>query len=619
MAKRLHIKANGQWLDLLPDFKIKVVLHSQAFPDNWDRSDHSYSISIPKTATNSAVLRYRGEIGVREPNTDVPVEVYQDNFRLFKGLLKVQNMERNYNCFLKLDITELNSTFGEKRLQDYDYEKNIPYQWSDAQVNTQFYPDVPLAHPTFYAYRLFGDRLAPQSDDNWVLNTFGGYNAGHTPDFPSPYLMYVLDQIFIESGYAKPLGDFMEDTELQRLVMMSNRHRPETLTGWQWDAGKHLPDLSVREFIDSLRALFNIGVYFRRGSGQPEIRKNHNVFSSAATIDWTKKVVREMKRDTFPLFGAVRLSFDDDYYQAFADTNIPPGNLTNQYDDQVTVMLQPQLLTRRIIAKSENTVWAVNSGFGWRTTDYNCKVIDPNDYLQFPAVATRSQLPALSWPADENKICLVEDEGWYHITMLNLITNQPEWRLYAWDNGRVEVGQTDNEKWLDLKSRINVPVMDRTGTEISGDILYYLPHIKGFEGISPDTWSTDDPYAGTVQQEPKHWSFMAFYRGEFMHGTGTGFPERLFSSTEWDFDGNQIGNYSLRWNGPNGLLAKFWNSGLEFLAKGRRQIIKVNIDLTDFMALDLGKRYYIHGQSGLIKKIEIEFPLTGPATAEYVA
>ncbi len=73
-----------------------------------------------------------------------------------------------------------------------------------------------------------------------------------------------------------------------------------------------------------------------------------------------------------------------------------------------------------------------------------------------------------------------------------------------------------------------------------------------------------------------------------------------------DMAGNKVGNYSLAWEGPDGLIAKF-HSGYKAYVEKDKHILKGNFLLTelDLKNINYEKKYHVRGMNYFVEKIEV--------------
>lgn len=599
----------GVWLDV-PDITFKMTFLNPLFVDNWNRRDRSTPFKFPKTPTNNKVFDWRGEIGIPTANPVIDCHVYQDGIFIFKGIIRIYDVGEAYQGHILTNFGEWDHRTLDKTLKDYLYDSGTPFTVPDATIEANTYPDVPFAFPNFYAFNFVDYRDGTISTgQNFYKHQYLNMQAGGSNSkFVSPYLMYVIDHIFQAEGMQKPEGNFMTDTELQTLVMLSNAHRPEDLTGWEFDARKFLPDMKVSAFFDSLRAMFNIGVFFDKFDGVPQILKNADLIQGSTVKDWSYITPYKWVKKFDKQFGKLRIGYSKEYYDLWKENEFPPQYKGPTQELSFYLANFPALKSTWLI-ESENTYWTNSNGNGKEPVDYNCLQVNPSDYRQFSPVPDVASLPAVTYPTDAGRICLVENEGWYYRVIYGSITGGAVWVKFAYDNWPYNADEPEDEIAFDIESKIGIPVMDRIGGEIApSDELFYTPCFKNIRAIT-------DLYQPGISD---NMAMLAFNRGMQQHGAGVGM-QPMFSSSEYDYGFNAIGNYSLRLHGERGLIKTFWEPAFNYFENGQPYIFNVNLSLLEFSKYNMYEKLHIHGLDGFVKTMNVEFPMRKPVEIEFVA
>ena len=86
----------------------------------------------------------------------------------------------------------------------------------------------------------------------------------------------------------------------------------------------------------------------------------------------------------------------------------------------------------------------------------------------------------------------------------------------------------------------------------------------------------------------------------------TNFDYALASYDTTDYFGNSTGDYSLLWEGTNGLYEKWWKEWMSFLLKNKEVKTKLLWGVNDILNADLTKKYYFNGSTFFIKKLSIK-------------
>jgi hypothetical protein len=183
---------------------------------------------------------------------------------------------------------------------------------------------------------------------------------------------------------------------------------------------------------------------------------------------------------------------------------------------------------------------------------------------RLPDVDTIDDLPTVI--TAENLVVLVKENNSFY-SVQKVFTNTSvevtyEWTFYSYN-------------WLDLQLGEGVKKYDTHSTT-----LVMFRGIDDNEGSEERSWLI--PQCETVghsdyyQQgiNPCGLRFL-FYRGLQKNSLEVDYP--MASSDVFDYEGNQIGNYALRFDGPNGIYQKFGKEWLTFLDNKRDVNYKANL------------------------------------------
>jgi hypothetical protein len=142
------------------------------------------------------------------------------------------------------------------RLSDLDLG-TVPFVRSNAGTD---YALLPVRNTAFYGEK--------NKDFKGIVNYYGpaGYPAVASKQHcfaPQPYLVPVLRKALAHFGWSVS-GDFVDDVEIQRLVIYSDRAL-EDATGAvlaEVELARHVPDMTVAGLLLALQGLFTLGYQF---------------------------------------------------------------------------------------------------------------------------------------------------------------------------------------------------------------------------------------------------------------------------------------------------------------------------------------------------------------------
>ncbi len=211
--------------------------------------------------------------------------------------------------------------------------------WADGQVANGLAQKVvfPMVHnPDFY----------PADNKQWngFVNYYqeGHYLANDVNSrtkyalVPMPFLRPVLDAIFAKIGFVAS-GPFLEDAELAKLIFYSvvaldkqpEGYRGEPINTFdpQLTIARHLPELTVEEFLNQLRATFGLDYEIDPVNRKITILFLKDILAGITLEDWSQYAVDDYTRDQEDLKGVsygFALDGADELAKADATTKLLP-------------------------------------------------------------------------------------------------------------------------------------------------------------------------------------------------------------------------------------------------------------------------------------------------------
>jgi len=208
--------------------------------------------------------------------------------------------------------------------------------WAEGQVGnaTAVFPMV--HNPDFY----------PAENKQWngYVNYYqeGHYLANDVNSrtkyslVPMPLLSAVLDAIFARIGFVAS-GAFLEDAQLRKLIFYSVVALDKQPEGYPGEAlntfdpvltyARHLPELTVEEFLNQLRATFGLDYEIDLASRRITITYLRDILAGVTLEDWSPFAVDEYTRDQEDLKGVsygFALDATDELTKADATTKLLP-------------------------------------------------------------------------------------------------------------------------------------------------------------------------------------------------------------------------------------------------------------------------------------------------------
>lgn len=93
----------------------------------------------------------------------------------------------------------------------------------------------------------------------------------------------------------------------------------------------------------------------------------------------------------------------------------------------------------------------------------------------------------------------------------------------------------------------------------------------------------------------------------------------LASSSNYDINGNRLGEYTLHWWGDDGLIEKFWKQWLEALQSGELYLVDLNYNLLDLVNFDINRVFRYRTRTFVMKSFQYEIGKTiSPVNVEMI-
>lgn len=598
MASQLTIKANGELLRLPPGASIRLVLQSPVFGEDAIPGDYSFPFTLPFSPKNRQIMLFP-EV---PENTNAPLSVDADLF--YDGILitsgklnRLKSSENQYQVSLSAKASEFGSLIFKKKLAELplggvrtvstlDITEAVPNTIVDhmkaaAQGNiaTYDYTFFPVLNEDFYKdlsqtyfkkyINWYTQNPESLSDrvffvDTQQLPTLQPPPPSENTIVPFPYVVYLLKQIFTEHGY-RGKGSFLDDDEIKTLVQYNTFALDDALfsTGFhnyykrEINLQNHVPDVLITDWLVGLKNIFCLGFFFNNQEKTCEIIPLKEVINSTDYIDWSDKAVRVYNYEDVSAEG-VQLKHEHDSADDLTDTRINPiekNTVKTAVDTFADLPSSGNSSNDIRLVKSLNQYYIWNAGLAaWKYFSEN--------FFNYKIGEGKKEISSIFSPAG----FIYKGEDTYATYFNGLYPSDPLFPLRDW-----MVPQA--------KQKGNSPMFD----------LY-----------------VNNPYT------PR----LLFYRG--FRNDGNGEPYPLGSYHNYDYDENRIGNYSLSWDGDDGLYNVWWKDYLNVISGSRTITIPVRLNLNDLLNLDFKKKIRIRDVNYLIKSIDIKLPITEPASVELI-
>lgn len=559
----LEIRISGVPMRLLPNTVMTLVQKNPIFSGGFQAEAYSLPITLPTTG-NDLLLGFSSlpESGVN--TLEFPCEVYCEGVLQCLGSFQIQQAG---DATIQGVIvgTMFEKSFLEKKISELEYGGDRLVASDDAtlrmhatatatgSVDTFDYVFFPIENRTF-----FNESTGIENEivNAYVPGTGFAWNqitsSWDYPCMPFPYLRYVMERVASYGGMAL-FGDFFNDAELRTLTIY-NTFSIRNIANWAINLKNHLPpDISIRTLIQGICGMFNAAAW-RDKNGGLVLQKRQGLSQRAPAFDWTNKAA-----------PSPQISYDAVHKQGYSlkmsvDTNDQVGKLlergSTRYPSMTGVVANVAALPPLAIAGS---VYFVLSDHCWYLKRYDL----PSVYYKQMHYGFR---PSLS--VGDGKTVITTEVGTLPMVKQDKATVGP-YPVGIWD------------------------------------------------GIFPHAKQHGNDIALVPEQENPYSLRFLFYRGMqpcnlvLPVGTST-YP--LGSSDVWNYNGAQIGNYALQWDGANGLYERFYKDWLEMLANSKRVTWKLRLSAAELSLFDMTQKVRINGCNYFVEQLNIPLTSSGVGT-----
>lgn len=557
----LEIKINGKPLRLSPNTVLNLVQKNPLFSSGFQAETYSLPVSVP-TAGNDLLLGFASLPESNGVALEYPCEVYCEGALQCIGTFQIQRAN-DVSIQGVVVGAVFEKDFLEKKIAEIEYGGDRLVASDDAtlrahatataagNVNTFDYVFYPIEHWYFNS-----DTPVFVAVNSYVPGTGFGWNqvvsSWDFPCMPFPYLRYIMARI-ASTGAMSLFGDFFNDAELRQLTIY-NTFSIRNIGNWTINLKNHLPpDVSVKGLIQAICSLFNAAIW-RDKNGRMVVQKKQVLSTLAPAHDWTTKALPSA--DT---------AYDGDPRQGYTfkmavDTNDRIGKSlergSTKYGSITGVV--PDVASLPPLANA-GSVFFVLSEQSWYFKRYDL----PSAYYEQIYYGFR---PSMS--VGNGKTPIATEVGTLPMTKQDKVT----------------VGPYPVGTWEGI-----FPIAEQRGNDIA---------------LAPDK---DNPYSLRL----------LFYRGmqpcKLILPTGTStYP--LGSSDVWNYDGVQIGNYALQWDGANGLFDRFYKEWLTMLLYSKRVTWKLRLSAADLSLFDMTQKVRINGCNYFVEQLSIPLTNSGVGT-----
>lgn len=580
----LRLISEGTSLDLSTNTVIRFKMVSPVFSLNYIPTAQIFNIELPPTSLN---LRLFNSLNLIELNQnleeEIPVNIEMDGVTIFKGTMRVIDAI-TFTCEYKSLPQAFIEDFADMSIQDFDYD-GARTLWPSTTGNVDsfdtYLKGVVAGSVDSYDFALgsiyapFNSSMLSSIDNCWLYDRINYYVRASDRDsnnyaffhngssaplallfIPFPYLTYVISKIFEEANIELE-STILNDAEFKKLTIFSNnpmwvKTDYDTYPGkiimnggrLDWTVSEQLPDVTVRNFLKSLRIKFNVifdfhyiqqkfkAVFFNDIIEDPEIRDiTHNVVETSSITQASNSFLFKFGENPDQVDELITGADNFRGFTLNIAVNSKAG-LSSYSSAGFKAALVLNLNKFFIKPGFISTTWFVyfDNVFEYKHAEGETEVVSPSTYSRMIEV-DESVLPfAPLYPSP--------------------ITNRVSNMVYM-DVPVSKYRAQNNPSFSDCPLR------------------YYIYH-----GLQDDNFSEDYPYLAIDKRD---------YAGNTISGS----------------------TMALRWNHTDGLIALNWTEFIEMVEEEKSKTVLLDWSVKEFYAFSFLKKYRIDRVDYLFKELDI--------------
>lgn len=620
----LEIISNNVSLDLPDDIQINFIIENPLMQSDRIPVPFTLDFDLDPSPKNLKEFDFPSRV-TSFRKKEFPVIIRFEGINITSGLLKLKSYDKTLKVNFKgvSVFDELTTKLYDVEMEKYDFgvatqvkngkgkwgiNRNDPYNFAgryrklhnETDTNTKFVlapirtseddwtrinkeviltfigatvkVNVNLVMPTnsadneyinFYNFRDFEFNITSNYNIT-KLPEFYSSPIYNTRAFPLPYLGYIFDVCFKNSLVENPFAQ----GELSKLVLVHPYHpNYKRITGFFED-----DEFEGMLFDNSANQSGSFAPFYKLNSFMPNMSAN----------EFLKEILKLFCSSLFP---------EGDKFKIIRNEDV----LANQTTEDWSLMLIDELK------------FELQSGqaykYGYEEIEETPISVPSENVLQ-----TIKDLIDVNVGPESNYIAdfKVQSTGEYYTKEVSS-TGATYKRL---NSGYGKSAETSNEAY-DTSSLI---------TPLPMGIYDYWIEKHPDPQIVPNTGKAYVPtYSGDRMNRQTKANIM-FYRG-LKPGFVAGRKYPLLTAGNYDGFGNKIGDYSLAWEGEDGLLNKFHKSHKEWIEREKlRASGEFRLTPMDFKMLDLSIRKYINGRRFFVEKLNVTFTKTTiqPAVIDFL-
>jgi len=562
----LILEINNQNIPLPPDISIPFVLNNPLFETN---GSFSYTLNLPLTKELDKALgfiNYPDKKGLPSVTVQGTLGYQGGNmWPVYCYAKKTDN--KTANLYFRMGLGSFNERTKNMMLQDLSLggEQNIPavIPTLDLQYPDSAYAMFPVHNENF------ADDTGYEIDykDNVIFQNYpSGIYQNISPAFfeiltPFPYVGYVLEQIFKENGYTVEKNRFKTHADLKKicefnttaiLTVYASGNYTSIITGYvtgKTYLTKHLPELSIINYINNIRNRYNIHFFVNEFSGKVKILLGDEILN------------------------------DPDYIE-----------IDNIAGKSMTKLIETKYESLAIKSEQETLDYYIETYFK-DITEFKDKIIGEIDSLLTPTSFSPNDVYLLTLNNAFYEMQLTYDG----------VSGLPDWNfvLLAY-NRHQDYYSSHTQPMLIFETGNSSVNWEALGLDVRDGARSWLVPQVGQKGNLP--YRIDK-----VGMAHRH----LLYHGLKKDSNDDDYP--FGSWNNFDFGNNKVGDLQLSFNGTYGIYEQLWKNFVDWkLNRAQTFETWINFPSYLLFNFPWEKKFRIRNTNYLVKKIEVDLRYKAP-------
>lgn len=558
----IDLRIANQSIDLTPGTAITFEFNNPIFDTELIPGDFSYPFDVPLTPNNQKIFDFPNIIENKNDfKKSIPAQLFIKGILWQEGIIKIRpSSQKKISINFQSAAGSFTDLIKNKTLQDLILggERNYP-TITDIYIagDEKFYPDSEYVRAVIHNFGFFGqDDLGPPQNgignyrlQNWGAGVSNGWHQGLGISETGTIMTFHPYFIYV----------------LQQIFKEHN---------WK-PTGTFLLDPDLQQlFIHSIislnqpRGATSLSLYLNKALPKiplsETLNSTKNLFCLGYIFDAVRKTV-----DIFPLKDILNSSEVED--------------------------ITRKIISNEIIEQNDSDGFALSYSL-----DSNDALIENIKSLAgFTIKEPVEEIADLPTTGEADAVLrLVTSLNQYYKATFNVDTEIYEWAFYS-DN---LFGFTIGNGTQKIESGISTLPMTK---------IQQLFKTEGVQWLVPD--ANQKGQQSYFAPEAQDFNLrLLFYRGLQYNSTGGAVAELypLASSDVFDYAGNKIAKYSLRWDGDEGLYNMWWKPWIDFLSRTKKATYFQLYDVVDLFNISKKWKIFSRIKNSNFLKAKISITIT---------